>query len=219
MHSNTHCCHHHQHGHDSSIGNLMRVPFAIAGVVTRHAVNCMESLTAHLLPTSTHCASGSCTVPPPCWMPKSAGSIDSCSAPSAVCQLKLRISNDDYQTHTYDISAAGEYAALVSFSETALTLGPKESKTITVSFSSPALVNGCHGDHYNLLLWVKGCNEHYLTWQVKVSRCQASIDKMLALLSLSSCKQHCIPYACITDKVDYELQWYDHFYLQRHCCA
>jgi len=229
MHSSSHChagCqsahahfygHHHGHSH-SLLASMVQLQFAAAGAVVRPLVRCMETVTSHLLPA---CGTGAvCAVPQACWMPLSAGQVCTRVQPEADSTIRLLVINDDYRPHNYVLSAAGDNAPLVSFSSTTLTLGPKERAVVEVQFAAPALAHACCPEYHQVLLWVKGCRDHYLNWQVKVSPCRKWLEQALSVLPLSlpslpaSC---CVPAVPIHDRPAYTLHWYDHFYCQRDC--
>ncbi len=59
------------------------------------------------------------------------------------------------------------------------------------------------GTRYESILWVDGCNQHYLRWTVIVGS-----------TSFDSCHE-----VRVDDCPDYRHHWYDHFYCARPCLA
>ena len=141
-----------------------------------------------------------CDIPPPCWMPRCAGDAVCRLAPGDTGELRLMITNADYVSHTYNLQAAGNGAADVTFPVTSFTLTPKERRQVTVTFTMPAGPPP-GGGPYEVVIWVRGCLDHYARWT----------------LQESTKSRHCCHEACIEDEPDYIVHWYDHFYCKRHC--
>jgi hypothetical protein len=57
------------------------------------------------------------------------------------------------------------------------------------------------GQEYEVLLWVRGCQNHYLRWTLKVANRGAS----------------CCHEVEVEDCPDLIHHWYDHFYCERPC--
>jgi len=159
----------------------------------------IDSLSNMKLPTFKSC----CDIPPPCWMPLSLGEL-CCQMPvGASGTICLVVTNGDFRAHTYDFVATGKSSAAVSFSTSSVTLGPKERVGVTATFTLPAddAEKDCRCIGSEVLIWVRGCRDHYLRWIVKeaatTSPCCAEID--------------------VDDDPDYVLHWYDHFYTLRPC--
>lgn len=155
-------------------------------------------------PIGTSC----CDKPEPCWMPKKAAEI--------CCQLKvddkgeicILISNEDFRKHTYDIVAAGEHGGMVQLSATHFELGPKERKMISATFKMPRrdkpdTGSCCLINDYEVVLWVKGCQQHYVNWYIN------SAEKT----------KDCCHEICVVDSGYYDLNWYDHFHVMRPCSS
>lgn len=155
-------------------------------------------------PIGTSC----CDKPEPCWMPKKAAEI--------CCQLKvddkgeicILISNEDFRKHTYDIVAAGEHGGMVQLSATHFELGPKERRMISATFKMPQrdkpnTGSCCLINDYEVVLWVKGCQQHYVNWYIN------SAEKT----------KDCCHEICVVDSGYYDLNWYDHFHVMRPCSS
>jgi hypothetical protein len=76
-------------------------------------------------------------------------------------------------------------------------LGPKERKGVTARFALPA--NG--PQQYELLIWVRGCSDHYLRW----------------LIERTTETRACCYEVDVRDIPDYVIHWYDHFYCMKPC--
>jgi hypothetical protein len=141
-----------------------------------------------------------CDIPEPCWMPRCAGDAVCRLAPGDTGELRLLITNADYVSHHYHLHAAGSGAADVTFPVTTFTLTPKERRLVKVFFTMPASPPP-QGGPYDVVIWVRGCREHYVRWTLHE-----------ATKSL-----HCCHETCIEDAPDYIVRWYDHFYCKRSC--
>lgn len=147
---------------------------------------------------------GCCDVPVPCWMPLSLGEIRCQLKPGDKGTVCLVVTNGDFRPHNYQFAATGKSAAFVSFSQAGAVLGPKERIAVTVTFSVPRegkTDEDCRCIDHDLLLWVRGCRNHYLRW---------SIDEVAQ-------SKACCHEVKVCDDPDYVLHWYDHFYLPRPC--
>jgi hypothetical protein len=145
-----------------------------------------------------------CEVPEPCWMPLSLGEVRCRLAPGDTGTVCLVVTNGDFRPHSYQFAASGKSAALASLSPASAVLGPKERIAVTATLTLPREgkpATDCRCIDHELLLWVRGCRNHYLRWTVdevaQGSPCCAEIR--------------------VEDDPDYVLHWYDHFYLPRPC--
>lgn len=147
---------------------------------------------------------GCCEVPEPCWMPRSLGEVGCKLRPGDTGTVCLVVTNGDFRSHSYQFAATGASAAHVSFSTSAVTLGPKERIAVTARFTVPRESKDgedCRCIDHEALIWVRGCRNHYLRWR---------IDEVAA-------SQACCHEVAVDDNPDYVLHWYDHFYLPRAC--
>lgn len=159
----------------------------------------LDKLSALKLPQLKSC----CDIPPPCWMPLSLGEIF-CQMPAGdTGSLCVVVTNGDFRAHSYEFAATGKSAAAVAFSTASVTLGPKERVAVTATFTMPAddAKEDCRCIDHEVLIWVRGCRDHYLRWIVEegaaVRPCSAEV--------------------AVNDDPDYVLHWYDHFYTLRPC--
>ncbi|HEX6377061.1 MAG TPA: hypothetical protein VFZ91_15225 [Allosphingosinicella sp.] len=138
-----------------------------------------------------------CDMPEACWMPKPLGEISCRVAPASKGQVKLIVTNHDYQPHKVTAQAAGPHAGMFSFAPAQIGLGPKERTTIVAEFAAPQ-----QPGTYEAVLWVTVCSDHYLRWTIEVG------------------EGHCEP-CCyevtVDDNPDYVDHWYDHFYCPKPC--
>jgi hypothetical protein len=144
-----------------------------------------------------------CDVPPPCWMPLSAGELRCCLRPGDSGTVCLVVTNGDFRAHTYQFAATGQSAAAVSFSTNSVTLGPQECIAVAATFTMPkeSRTADCRCIDQEALIWVRGCRNHYLRW---------TVDE-------SSVAKPCSKEVVVNDEPDYVLHWYDHFYMPRPC--
>ena len=138
-----------------------------------------------------------CEVPPPCWMPKDLGELRSVVCKGGVAVLQIEVTN--CQARNADISVQAESNWPLQIEPERITLGPMERKCIIVRLHAEQDV--CKSDCEEVLVWVHGCNSHFLRWQVEVKESD-----------VNSC--HKIK---VEDCPDYQHHWYDHFYCARPC--
>lgn len=139
----------------------------------------------------------SCHIPPPCWLPKELGELRSLACPGGTASVRVRVTNCQPVSGRVEVAGKSELSVKVTPSEA--TLGPMEREWFNAAISLPADV--CAGQKFEVLLWVLGCNSHYLRWTVEVA------DQVS-----TSC--HSVE---VDDCPDYVHHWYDHFYCQRPC--
>lgn len=145
-----------------------------------------------------------CEIPEPCWMPLPLGEIGCRLAPGDKGSVCLVVTNGDFRPHSYQFAATGKSAAHVSFATAAASLGPKERIAVSATFTVPKdgqRAEDCRCIDHEVLLWVRGCRNHYLRW---------SIDEV-------ACSKPCCHEVTVADDPDYVLHWYDHFYTPRPC--
>jgi hypothetical protein len=159
-----------------------------------------------LMPTTTGCGCKSCgskttagcgcKIPPPCWMPLSAGCVVSRVCPGTPAVLCIRVENCGPDERTITFDDAGKN--LVTFTPTSRTLGPMETGTVNATLTGTSSEGGEH----SALVWIRGCKEHYIKWTVQTAKRASSV---------------CSHEICIEDCPDYIHHWYDHFYCARPC--
>jgi len=158
-----------------------------------------SALTSMLKAPSRHSC---CKIPPPCWLPRSAGHVVShvCAGSSASTWISVTNCGMGKRVITFDDAGKG----LVTFSPISLTLGPLESGDVKATFTPPATASDCEDGEQTVIVWVHGCKEHYFRWTLKNVRRGVT------------CSCHEI---CIEDCPDYLHHWYDHFYCARPCAS
>jgi hypothetical protein len=149
--------------------------------------------------TGCHPRSGSCTIPPPCWMPQPLGECVSHVTQCNTACIRIVVTNCDRTRRTVTAHATGKSAQKVTISPPSLDLGPMERDTITACVAIPD--DAKNGDRIESLLWVRGCKEYYLRWTVSVGT-----------VGMDSCHE-----IEVCDCPDYVHHWYDHFYCVRPC--
>lgn len=147
------------------------------------------------LPRSQSC----CDIPEPCWMPAPLGDVESVACQGASSVVRFRITNCDRVPHVYSISVSGADAGLVSLQPASISLGPKERGLIFATLKIPP--DAKDGQVFEVLLWIRGCKEHYLRWTTEVGTPGGD----------------CCHEVEVEDCPDLIHHWYDHFYCPRPC--
>lgn len=140
-----------------------------------------------------------CEIPPPCWLPKPLGDVTSNVCPGGKAIVRFRVTNCGIAKRTVDLEADAKSG--VTWSPTKLSLGPMERALASASVDVPAETGS--GEERELLLWVRGCNDHYLRWTVRA-----------ASRGGDSCHE-----VEVDDCPDLVHHWYDHFYCDRPCMS
>ena len=199
-------------GVDSALGDLVAAQLGLGKellkVLGAGSALLFDGAKGLRLPAATNC----CDIPAPCWMPKSLGEISCRLIEGDTGEVCLEITNEDFRAHTYNVDAAGPDAGAVQIAGTdrQFVLGPKERRTVSVRAimvkkqdDNPDRAQSCcDSDDLDLLIWVRGCADHYLRWII----CRDEKK------SKACC--HCVT---VIDENDYELHWYDHFHVLRPC--
>ena len=199
-------------GVDSALGDLVAAQLGLGKellkVLGAGSALLFDGAKGLRLPAATSC----CDIPDPCWMPKSLGEVSCRLMDGDTGEVCLEITNADFRAHTYTVDAAGDDAGAVQIAgaDRQFTLGPKERRTVSVRATmmkrqddNPDRAQSCCDcDDLDLLIWVRGCADHYLRWII----CRDEKK------SKTCC--HCVT---VTDANDYELHWYDHFHVLRPC--
>ncbi|OUS13664.1 hypothetical protein A9Q89_02335 [Gammaproteobacteria bacterium 53_120_T64] len=178
--------------------SLGRETLNLLGLACHSSQNLIDS---YCPPVSKHC-----DIPEPCWMPQKIGEVCCTLRKCDVGEICLLISNEDFVSHDYQIQVPGEHGKLVNINTDSFTLGPKERRMVSLKFAWPkdhqvSDPGCCEKDGYELLIWVVGCNKHYLNWHIEAGE---------------SAKPCCYELA-VADKPDYTLHWYNHFQAYRPC--
>lgn len=195
-------------GVDDALGKLLAAQLALGKealkILGTGYRNACKSLTGLELPKGSSC----CDKPEPCWMPKKVADICCELAPEGVGEVCIFIHNEDFRSHNYTLSAAGEHGDLVQFSAQQFNLGPKEVRVVSARFKIPTRDTPkdntcCELNDYELVLWIKGCQQHYIKWHVNAAKKTGD----------------CCHEVSVTDSGYYDLNWYDHFHVMRPCIS
>jgi hypothetical protein len=143
----------------------------------------------------------SCDIPPPCWMPRNLGNVTSHVCPGGTATIRVRVTNCTPTKREIRLTPAGKAEELnsVTVKPPSLSLDAIESGVFIVSMPVEAAAN--LRQEFEVLLWVRGCLDHYLRWRVLV-------DKR---------GTNCCHEVDVDDCPDYVHHWYDHFYCERPC--
>jgi hypothetical protein len=141
---------------------------------------------------------GCCDIPPPCWMPRPLGECVSAAPQCRRACVRLRVTNCDRTRRVVRMDVQGA-SWQVSVTPPELVLGPFQRGTVEVCVQVPDTARD--GETHEMLVWVRGCREHYLRWTVRVGACASE-----------SCHE-----VAVEDCPDHLHHWYDHFYCARRC--
>jgi hypothetical protein len=136
-------------------------------------------------------------IPPPCWYPISAGVRHSYVCPEGTATLRVCVAN---WGPTQRLIGA-ESANGVSVKPAKLTLALMERGHLEASFTVPA--DAELGDEYERLVWIRGCQSHYVRWAIVAAPKDVDLCHELD----------------VEDRPDYLHHWYDHFYCSHPCLA
>lgn len=145
-------------------------------------------------------SSSCCDIPEPCWMPKDLGEYHCQLCAGSTGIFEIRITNTDFRPRNFTLAAAGPDAARLKLTPNSFTLGPKERRTVRAEFDTK-LDDNVHCAEFEALIWIVGCNSHYLRWTIDVGKSERA----------------CCHHVEVFDQPDYEHHWYDHFYCVRPC--
>ncbi len=143
--------------------------------------------------------SSGCTIPPPCWEPKHAGTCNLTLVPGNKALLRLHVMNCGWNRQIVSVTAIGKLAGWISFTPTTLLVDPQERATIVVSVQAPEWAKA--GERLSGPVIVRGCRDHFVRVEIVVADCTTAA---------------CCDFA-IDDCADRVHHWYDHFYCMRPC--
>ncbi len=162
---------------------------SLAGTAQRF----LSSLTAG---QSSNC----CDIPEPCWMPKDLGEYHCKLCAGSTGIMEITVTNTDFRPRNFTVAAAGPDAARVKLTPNSFTLGAKERLTVPAEFDT-RLDDKVNCASFEALIWVVGCNSHFLRWTLDVGKSERA----------------CCHHVEVFDQPDYQHHWYDHFYCVRPC--
>ncbi|MBJ7603399.1 MAG: hypothetical protein JF888_09465 [Candidatus Dormibacteraeota bacterium] len=139
-----------------------------------------------------------CDIPPPCWMPASLGELTDHACAGGTAIVRFRVTNCGAEQRQVRLEAVSPGHA-VQVTGSPKNLGPMERAVLSASIAIPA--DADDESRYQILLWVRGCRDHFLRWTVKVGRRGAE----------------CCHELDVEDCPDLIHHWYDHFYCEHKC--
>jgi hypothetical protein len=157
----------------------------------------LSSLSSCLTPHTGHTAHTGCgcDIPPPCWMPRDLGEVETGVCPGETATIRIHVTNCGATARTIKL----EGGPGVTLNPASLTLGPMERGRAVASMTVPPEAD--FGWEKEVLVWVRGCHDHFLRWTVRAAR-----------RFECSCEE-----VCVEDCPDYLHHWYDHFYCDHPC--
>lgn len=138
-----------------------------------------------------------CAIPDACFLPEKLPTVTAHGCPGAVMRLRLVVTNEWPASRFVAVRATGAGAAAVTIDPVQQNIGPYETATFTATVKLPD--EGT--DDLSVLLWVRGCRDHVVRWEV------SSSDGGCA----------CVHEVAVLDKPDTVHHWYDHFH-KEPCC-
>lgn len=141
-----------------------------------------------------------CDIPEPCWMPKDLGEYHCQLCAGTPGIMEIRVTNTDFRPRNFTVAAAGPDATRVKLTPNSFSLGSKERLTVRAEFDT-RLDDKTSCASFEALIWVVGCNSHFLRWSLDVGKNERS----------------CCHHVEVYDQPDYQHHWYDHFYCVRPC--
>ena len=181
-----------------SLRNLVSMERAMAAEVL-DAIGSMDIVEiGRRLAGAVPARSGSCSIPEPCWMPRTLGDLVSVVAPCRTACLDIVVTNCDRSDRRITVAYDGDLKD-VTISDPDFVLGPFRRRTVSVCLVLPE--DAARNQRFDGVVWVRGCREGYLRWSIRAS--SFGIDS-----------RHEIE---VEDCPDYVHHWYDHFYCARPC--
>lgn len=181
----------------AAISSGMRVGREILGVVLGPAAGALSQQVDSAREMAGRAAGCSCDIPDPCWMPERLRPVASHACAGATARLRIRVTNCGLGARTITIEAQGSGSGAVQIDPKERSLGPFESGELTATVKVPD--DGTAP--IDVRLWVRGCRDHIVPWQVSISESGCSSTHEVA----------------VEDCPDLVHHWYDHFYCVRPC--
>lgn len=195
-------------GVDDALGKMISAQLALGKEALKLVGESYNSALSGVKGMKVPGGNSCCDIPEPCWMPLNLGEICCQLCHGDVGEICFIVSNEDFRPHDYKVGATGEHGGLVGINHPQFTLGPKERRVITAKFKvpnkdsqKPRDESCCECDDYEAVIWIEGCRNHYLRWNINTSEEHAE----------------CCHEVCVSDQPDYVLHWYDHFHVIRPC--
>lgn len=174
-----------------------KLGMAMLGPLVSGSVQMWSSVLQELKPT--HGAGCCCEIPDPCWQPRKLGEVRCVVCAGGTATVRLRVENCTWTKRQVQIVIMNPSAA-VTVTPAGLDLGPMERGVVAVSLA--VAPSAGEGQEFEVLILVRGCNNHFLRWIVTsttkgVNTCCSEVE--------------------VKDCVDQIHHWYDHFYCHRNC--
>lgn len=137
-----------------------------------------------------------CDLPPPCWAPRLIKQVANYIRPGANATIRLRITNGGMSTRNITVEVAGkpEDVAQIQITPPSVLLTSMEREWVTVSFAAPA--DAAEWSNREVLVWVRGAQNHYARWIIGIEPIGKDIRHELL----------------VEDAPDFVHRWSDHFY-------
>jgi hypothetical protein len=181
----------------TAVSDLVKLYFTTSAAAMRSlggiakANPLLEAFTA-ALPRSA------CHIPEPCWMPRSLGELRSTVCPGGTASVRVRVTNARTEPTQITVAFGSTFDASGKVTPASAVVGPMERATFDASLTLPS---GCKAAEQEVLLWIRGCNAHFVRWTLEASDSSAGACHHLE----------------VSDGPDYVHHWYDHFYCDRGC--
>ncbi len=170
----------------TSIAKLLEMPTQFAAAVVGGALERTSS---------------GCTIPPPCWEPKHAGTCNLMLVPGNKALIRIHVMNCGWSRQVVSVTALGKLAGWITFSPTTLLLDPQERATLLVAVQAPEWAKV--GERLSGPVIIRGCRNHFVRVELVLGECTSN----------SCCD------ITIDDCAENVHHWYDHFYCPRPCNA
>ncbi len=193
----------------------VQVAAALAGTLGKNvgaatsAANQLASAASTFVPSGCGSSIGfglaadSCEIPPPCWEPQPVGTCRLQVAPGGTASIRVHVSNCGWTRQVVQLTAVGRIAALMTFTPTAVIVGPQERANLLVTIHVPPTARA--GASVTGPLLIRGCRDHFARVEITVADCVTG--------NCNCCD------VSVNDCADQVHHWYDHFYCPRPCHA
>lgn len=138
-----------------------------------------------------------CAIPDACFLPEKLPTVTAHGCPGATMTLRLVVTNEWPASRFVAVRVTGPDAGAVTVTPVQQQIGPYETATFTATVHLPDDAS----ESVSALLWVRGCRDHVVRWEV------SSSDGGCA----------CVHEVAVVDEPDTVHHWYDHFY-KEPCC-
>lgn len=184
-----------------AIGDLFnqgaKLGMAMLGPLVSGSAQMVGSLLQNLNPAHDPSCCGD--IPDPCWQPRRLGEVTGFVCAGGTATVRLRVENCTWTKRQVQVVILNPSAG-VTVTPDILDLGPMERGVVAVSLA--VAPSAGEGQEFEVLILVRGCNNHFLRWTVKattrgVNTCCMEVE--------------------VKDCADQIHHWYDHFYCHRDC--